>query len=130
MELHLKINDVVGMDGQKRHILRVDSESLIQALMEHPGWMEQNLVRQFLLKHPRLLNEVIDDPELRNTIYMNEKIRREEKSNRRQRHNQSATDRQRRREQHQASIATRRAQDFYRDILGVETDLTTTDLTD
>ena len=120
MELHLKINDVVGMDGQKRHILRVDSESLIQALMEHPGWMEQNLVRQFLLKHPRLLNEVIDDPELRNTIYMNEKIRREEKSNRRERHNQSAADRQRRREQHQASIATRRAQDFYRDILGIE----------
>ena len=51
---------------------------------------------------------------------MNEKIRREEKSNRRERHNQSATDRQRRREQHQASIATRRAQDFYRDILGLE----------
>ena len=122
MELHVKINDVVGMDGQKRHILLVDSENLIQALMEHPGWMEQNLVRQFLLKHPRLLNEVIDDPELRNTIYMNEKIRREEKSNRRERHSQFEIEKRRRQEQHQASIATRKALDFYRDILGLEKD--------
>lgn len=38
MELHLKINDVVGMDDEKRHILRVDGEQLIAALMEHKGW--------------------------------------------------------------------------------------------
>jgi len=63
MELHLKINDVVGMDDEKRHILRVDGEQLIAALMEHKGWLAQNVVKDWLLKHnTRLLNEIIDDP--------------------------------------------------------------------
>ena len=63
MELHLKINDVVGMDDEKRHILRVDGEQLIAALMEHKGWLAQNVVKEWLLKHnTRLLNEIIDDP--------------------------------------------------------------------
>ena len=42
MELHLKINDVVGMDDQKRHILHVDGEQLLKALMEHKGWIAQS----------------------------------------------------------------------------------------
>jgi hypothetical protein len=67
MELHLKINDVVGMDDEKRHILRVDDESLREALLAHPGWITQCVVKDFLLKHnTRLLNEIIDDPTLRN----------------------------------------------------------------
>lgn len=32
MELHLKINDVVGMDDEKRHILRVDCEEIKRML--------------------------------------------------------------------------------------------------
>jgi len=80
MELHLKINDVVGMDDQKRHVIRVDDESLCQALLEHPGWITQRVVKDFLLKHnTRLLNEIIEDNDLRNTIYMSEKARREKK---------------------------------------------------
>ena len=77
MELHLKINDVVGMDDQKRHIIRVDDESLRDALLAHPGWITQCVVKDFLLKHnTRLLNEIIDDPTLRNNIYMAEKAKR------------------------------------------------------
>ena len=87
MELHLKINDVVGMDDQKRHILRVDGENLIQALMEHPGWLTQNVVKNLLLKHnTRLLNEIIDDQTLRNNIYMAEKAKRDGKAEQRERH--------------------------------------------
>ena len=121
MELHLKINDVVGMDDQKRHILRVDDESLRDAIFAHPGWITQCVVKDFLLKHnTRLLNEIIDDPTLRNNIYMDEKAKREAKSERRERHRQFEIEKRRRQEQHQASIATRKALDFYRDILGMD----------
>jgi len=80
MELHLKINDVVGMDDEKRHIIRVDGESLRDALLEHKRWIAQYVVKDFLLRHnTRLLNEIIEDNDLRNTIYMSEKARREKK---------------------------------------------------
>lgn len=121
MELHLKINDVVGMDDEKRHILRVDAESLRTALMEHSGWLSQNVVKEWLLKHnTRLLNEIIDDPTLRNNIYMDEKAKREAKGERRERHRLFEIERQRRIDQHKASIATRKALNFYHDILGIE----------
>ena len=90
MEIHLKINDVVGMDDEKRHILRVDDESLREALLAHPGWITQCVVKDFLLKHnTRLLNEILDDPTLRNNIYMDEKAKREQKAERRERHRPS-----------------------------------------
>jgi hypothetical protein len=123
MELHLKINDVVGMDDQKRHILHVDGDQLLKALMEHKGWIAQNLIRDYLLKHDtKLLNQIIDDNDLRNTIYMNEKARREGKAERRERHRLFEIERQRRQDQHKASIATRKALNFYRDILGITED--------
>lgn len=123
MELHLKINDVVGMDDQKRHILHVDGEQLLKALMEHKGWIAQNLIRDYLLKHDtKLLNQIIDDNDLRNTIYQDEKARREGKAERRERHRQFEIERQRRQDQHKASIATRKALNFYRDILGITED--------
>ena len=121
MELHLKINDVVGMDEQKRHILRVDGEDLLAALMEHQGWLAQDVIKDYLMKHnTKLLNEIIDDNDLRNTIYMNEKARREAKSERRERHRQFEIEKRRRLEAYQASIATRKALDFYRDVLGID----------
>lgn len=119
MELHLKINDVVGMDDQQRHILRVDGENLLTALMEHKGWLGQNLIKEYLLKHDtRLLNEIIDDNDLRNTIYMNEKARREAKSERRERHRQFEIEARRKEERRQASLSYRRHVDYIHDILG------------
>ena len=123
MELHLKINDVVGMDDQKRHILRVDSENLLKALLEHKGWLAQNLIRDYLMKHDtKLLNEAIDDNDVRNTIYMNEKARREQKAERRQRQTMAEIEKRRLRDQHQASVDYRKQVDYIHDVLGWNND--------
>jgi len=53
------------------------------------------------------------------------KARREEKSEKRERHHQFEIEKRRRQEAHKASIATRKALNFYRDILGIEEDETT-----
>ena len=119
MELHLKINDVVGMDNEKRHILRVDDESLRSALLEHPGWITQCVVKDFLLKHnTRLLNEILEDPTLRNNIYMQEKAKREQKAENRKRMKQAEIDKQRRREQFIASKNYRQSVDYIHNVLG------------
>ena len=119
MELHLKINDVVGMDDQKRHIIRVDDESLRAALLDHPGWITQCVVKDFLLKHnTRLLNEIIEDPTLRNNIYMDEKAKREQKAERRERHRQDEIAKQRRRDQFIASKNYRQSVDYIHNVLG------------
>ena len=119
MELHLKINDVVGMDDQKRHILRVDGENLIQALMEHPGWLTQNVVKDLLLKHnTRLLNEIIDDPTLRNNIYMAEKAKRDGKAEQRERHRLFEIEKKRRHDQFIASKNYRQSGDYIHNVLG------------
>ena len=118
MELHLKINDVVGMDDEKRHILRVDDESLRSALLEHPGWITQCVVKDFLLKHnTRLLNEILEDPTLRNNIYMDEKAKRERKAENRKRMKQAEIDKQRRREQFIASKNYRQCVDYIHNVL-------------
>ena len=123
MELHLKINDVVGMDDQKRHIIRVDDESLRDALFAHPGWITQCVVKDFLLKHnTRLLNEIIDDPNLRNNIYMDEKAKREQKAERRERHRQDEIAKQRRRDQFIASKNYRQSVDYIHNVLGWNND--------
>ena len=123
MELHLKINDVVGMDDQKRHIIRVDDESLRDALFVHPGWITQCVVKDFLLKHnTRLLNEIIDDPTLRNNIYMDEKAKREQKAERRERHRQDEIAKQRRRDQFIASKNYRQSVDYIHNVLGWNND--------
>ena len=123
MELHLKINDVVGMDDEKRHILRVDDESLRSALLEHPGWITQCVVKDFLLKHnTRLLNEILEDPTLRNNIYMDEKAKRERKAENRKRMKQAEIDKQRRREQFIASKNYRQSVDYIHNVLGWNND--------
>jgi hypothetical protein len=123
MELHLKINDVVGMDDEKRHILRVDDESLREALLSHPGWITQCVVKDFLLKHnTRLLNEIIEDPTLRNNIYMDEKAKREQKAERRERHRQDEIAKQRRRDQFIASKNYRQSVDYIHNVLGWNND--------
>ena len=119
MELHLKINDVVGMDDEKRHILRVEGEQLIAALIEHKGWLVQNGLKEWLLKHnTRLLNEILDDPTLRNNIYMDEKAKREQKAERRERHRQDEIAKQRRRDQFIASQNYRKSVDYIHNVLG------------
>lgn len=103
MEIHLKISDVLGMDDEKRHILYVDCEEIRRMLKERKIW-----------------EQLLDDPDVRNSIYMKEKARREAKAEQRERHRQFEIEAQKRRDQHKASIATRKALNFYHDILGIE----------
>lgn len=77
MELHLKISDVLGKDEEGRHILYVDDESLRRALLEKPKWIMQSVVKGFLMKHTALMSECIEDKGVRDTIYMQEKARRD-----------------------------------------------------
>ena len=119
MEIHLKINDVVGMDDDGRHIIRVNDESLRDALFEHPRWFAQCIVREYLLKrNVRMLNDIIEDPALRNSIYMAEKARREQKTERRERQRQSDIEKRRRHDQFIASINYRQSVDYIHNVLG------------
>lgn len=121
MRLCLKINNVEGMDDQKRHILLVDEESLRTALMEHDGWLTQYVIKEWLMKRqPKLLSEVIDDPTLRNVIYMQEKAKREAKGEQRERKRLFEIERKRKEDLKRQSIADRQAFNFYRDILGIK----------
>ena len=121
MRLSLKINNVEGQDDQGRHILLIQAEDLCKGLLqEHTGWLLDEIVRPLLKHQPKLLAQVIDDPTLRNVIYMQEKAAREAKAEKRERKRLFEIERQRRADQHKASIATRKALDFYHDILGIE----------
>lgn len=121
MRLSLKINNVEGQDDQGRHILLIQAEDLSKELLkEHTGWLLDEIVRPLLKHQPKLLAQVIDDPTLRNVIYMQEKAAREAKAEKRERKRLFEIERQRRADQHKASIATRKALDFYHDILGIE----------
>jgi hypothetical protein len=101
MEIHLKINDVVGMDDEKRHIIRVDTEEIRRMLKERKLW-----------------EQLLDDNDIRNTIYMQEKARREEKAERRERHRQCEIEKQRRRDQFIASKNYRQSVDYIHNVLG------------
>ena len=121
MRLSLKINNVEGQDDQGRHILLIQDEDLSKGLLqEQTGWLLDEIVRPLLKHQPKLLAQVIDDPTLRNVIYMQEKAAREAKAEKRERKRLFEIERQRRADQHKASIATRKALDFYHDILGIE----------
>ena len=120
MELHLKIDDVVGMDDDGKHVIRFPAEDLKAALLEKPGWVIDEIIRPLMKTNTRLIAEALDNNELRNTIYMQEKAAREAKAEKRERKRLFEIERQRRADQHKASIATRKALDFYHDVLGIE----------
>ena len=101
MEIHLKINDVLGMDDDKRHILRVDTEEMRRLFHERGLW-----------------EQMIDDPTIRNNIYMQEKAKREQKAENRKRMKQAEIDKQRRREQFIASKNYRQSVDYIHNVLG------------
>lgn len=118
MEIHLKIKDVVGQDEKGRHIFLVNNEDLRDCILERKDWVLQEIVKEHLLKQPKAIAMILDDNDIRNTIYMQEKAKREEKSEKRERHRQFEIDARRRREQHQASVNYRKHVDYIHDILG------------
>lgn len=119
MEVHLKIKDVIGQDEQKRHIILVDNCEFKNSILEHEGFLLQEVIKEYFMQHKtKLIAEIIDDNDLRNTIYMQEKAKREAKSEQRERHRLFEIERRRKQEQHQASINYRKNVDFIHDILG------------
>ena len=118
MEIHLKINDVKGQDEKGRHILWINDEDLRLWLEDHQQYVLQTIVKPMLKHHPGKLQEIIDDPQIRNVIYMQEKAKREQKAENRQRMKQAEIDKQRRREQFIASKNYRQHVDYIHDILG------------
>ena len=117
MEIHLKIKDVVGQDEKGRHIFLVNNEDLRDCILERKDWVLQEIVKEHLLKQPKAISMILDDNDIRNTIYMQEKARREEKSEKRERRRQFEIEARRRREQHQASVNYRKNVDYIHDIL-------------
>lgn len=78
MEIHIKIKDVLGQDERGRHIIYVDENDLLESLMERKGWLFQEVFKERLLKtDKRTLCEFVENKDLRNTIYMQEKAKRE-----------------------------------------------------
>lgn len=119
MEVHLKVKDVVGMDEDKRHVFLVDNEEFKKTILEHEGFLLQEVLKEYFLRHKtKLLSDIIDDNDLRNTIYMQEKAKREAKSEQRERHRLFEIEKRRKQEQHQASINYRKHVDYIHDILG------------
>lgn len=123
MEVHLKVKDVVGMDEYKRHVFLVDNEEFKKTILEHEGFLLQEVLKEYFLRHKtKLLSDIIDDNDLRNTIYMQEKAKREAKSEQRERHRLFEIEKRRRQEQHQASVNYRKHVDYIHDILGWNND--------
>ena len=80
MEIHIKIKDVLGQDERGRHIIYVDENDLLESLMERKGWLFQEVFKERLLKtDKRILCEFVENKDLRNTIYMQEKAKREKR---------------------------------------------------
>ena len=118
MEIHLKINDVRGQDEKGRHILWINDEDLRLWLEDHQQYVLQTIVQPMLKHHPGKLQEIIDDPQIRNVIYMKEKAAREQKAENRKRMKQAEIDKQRRREQFIASKNYRQSVDYIHNVLG------------
>ena len=118
MEIHLKINDVRGQDEKGRHILWINDEDLREWLEEHQQYVIRNILQPMLKHHPGKLQEVIDDPTIRNVIYMQEKAKREQKAENRKRMKQAEIDKQRRRDQFIASKNYRQSVDYIHNVLG------------
>ena len=122
MRIELKVKDVLEMTEEKRHVFLVDNEELKRCIMQHQEFVKQEIIREILSHDTKLMSELLDNKDLRNTIYMQEKAKREAKSEQRERHRLFEIEKRRRQEQHQVSINYRKNVDYIHDILGWEKD--------
>lgn len=122
MRIELKIKDVLEMTEKKRHIFLVDNEEFKRCIMQHEGFVCQEIIREILAKNTKLMSEILDDNDLRNTIYMQEKTKREKKAVERVKIKQAQIDKQRRREAFIASVNYRKSVDYIHNVLGWNND--------
>lgn len=122
MKIELRIKDVEGMTDEKRHIMLVDNEEFKRCIMQHEDFVKQEIIKEILVKRPKLMSEILDDIKLRDTIYMQEKARREKKAVERMKMRQVEIDRRRRHDAFVASVNYRKSVDYIHNILGWNND--------
>ena len=108
MRIELKVNDVLEITEEKRHVFIVDNEELKRCIMQHEGFVCQEIIKEILAKNKKLMSELLDDNDLRNTTKMQEKSKRDAKSEQRERLRLFEIEKRRRQEQHQASTNYRK----------------------
>ena len=118
MRIELKINDVLEMTEEKRHVFLVDNEEFKRCVMQHENFVCQEIIREILSHDTKLMSEILDNKDIRNTIYMQEKVKREKKAVERVKTKQAQIDKQRRREAFIASVNYRKSVDYIHNILG------------
>ena len=118
MRIELKVKDVLEMTEEKRHVFLVDNEEFKRCIMQH-----QEFVKREILAHDtKLMSEILDSKDIRNTIYMQEKAKREKKAVERVKTKQAQIDKQRRREAFMASVNYRKSVDYIHNVLGWNND--------
>lgn len=118
MKIELKIKDVECMTDEKRHVFLVDNEELKRCIMQHQEFVKQEIIREILAHDTKLMSEILDNKDIRNTIYMQEKAKREKKAVERVKIKQAQIDKQRRREAFIASVNYRKSVDYIHNVLG------------
>ena len=122
MKIELKIKDVECMTDEKRHIFLVDNEEFKRCIMQHQEFVKQEIIREILAHDTKLMSEILDNEDIRNTIYMQEKAKREKKAVERVKIKQAQIDKQRRREAFMASVNYRKSVDYIHNVLGWNND--------
>ena len=122
MRIELKINDVLEMTEEKRHVFLVDNEEFKRCVMQHENFVCQEIIREILSHDTKLMSEILDNKDIRNTIYMQEKAKREKKAAERVKTKQAQIDKQRRREAFMASVNYRKSVDYIHNVLGWNND--------
>lgn len=122
MKIELKIKDVECMTDEKRHVFLVDNEEFKRCIMQHQEFVKQEIIREILAHDTKLMSEILDNKDIRNTIYMQEKVKREKKAVERVKTKQAQIDKQRRREAFIASVNYRKSVDYIHNILGWNND--------
>ena len=122
MRIELKINDVLEMTEEKRHVFLVDNEEFKRCIMQHQEFVKQEIIREILAHDTKLMSEILDNKDIRNTIYMQEKAKREKKAVERVKTKQAQIDKQRRRETFIASVNYRKSVDYIHNVLGWDND--------
>ena len=122
MEVHLKVKDVIGQDKDKRHVFFVDNEEFKRCIMQHQEFVKQEIIREIIAHDAKLMSEILDNKDIRNTIYMQEKAKREKKAVERVKIKQAQIDKQRRREAFMSSVNYRKSVDYIHNVLGWNND--------
>ena len=122
MKIELKIKDVLEMTEEKRHIFLVDNEEFKRCIMQHQEFVKQEIIREIIAHDAKLMSEILDNKDIRNTIYMQEKAKREKKAVERVKIKQAQIDKQRRREAFMSSVNYRKSVDYIHNVLGWNND--------